>query len=122
MFRVMDSTNAYSLTEVSKSIVLDIIRAAHYSVPANQLQSLSEDPDVTFIAPDRAVKAYGECGLHRQSRLRLETAGADLATSVFGLNGSGVGIALIDSGTNNSNDLKKCSKSEPGRVSDQPGF
>jgi len=85
---------------------LDIIRAAHYSVPANQLQSLSEDPDVTFIAPDRAVKATANAVYTGSPDYGWRTAGADLATSVFGLNGSGVGIALIDSGTNNSNDLK----------------
>jgi len=79
---------------------LDIIRAAHYSVPANQLQSLSEDPDVTFIAPDRAVKATANAVYTGSPDYGWRTAGADLATSVFGLNGSGVGIALIDSGTN----------------------
>ena len=31
--------------------------------------------------------------------------GADLATSVYGLNGTGVGIALLDSGINNNQDL-----------------
>jgi serine protease AprX len=32
--------------------------------------------------------------------------GADLATSVFGVDGTGIGIAMIDSGINDSDDLK----------------
>ena len=35
-----------------------------------------------------------------------EAVGANLATSVFGLDGSGIGIAIIDSGANNDQDVK----------------
>ena len=85
---------------------LDIIRAAHYAVPANQLKALSDEAAVEFIAPDRPVKATANSVYTGSPDYGWKTVGADLATSVFGLDGSGIGIALIDSGTNNSNDLK----------------
>jgi serine protease AprX len=89
---------------------LDIIRAAHYSVPANQLQELSEDPLVEFIAPDRAVRATANSVYTGSPDYGWRTVGADLATSVFGLDGTGIGIALIDSGANQGNDLKNAQK------------
>ena len=85
---------------------LDIIRAAHYSLPANQLEALSNDPDVEFIAPDRAVKATGNSAYTGPPDYGWEAVGANLATSVFGLDGTGIGIALIDSGANNDQDVK----------------
>src|SRR5947207_2615779 len=36
---------------------LDVIRAAHYSISAKELESLSQDPDVEFVSPDHPV--YG---------------------------------------------------------------
>ena len=85
---------------------LDLIRAAHYSVPADQLQALSGDADVEFIAPDRPVNATANSAYTGSPDYGWRTVGADLAGNVFALDGTGVGIALIDSGTNNSNDLK----------------
>src|SRR3954468_1209062 len=32
-----------------------IIKAAHYEIPAAQLDSLTDDPDVLFVTPDRPV-------------------------------------------------------------------
>ena len=85
---------------------LDIIRAAHYSLPADQLQALSDDPGVEFIAPDRAVKATGNSAYMGPPDYGWEAVGANLATSVFGLDGTGIGIALMDSGANNDEDVK----------------
>jgi hypothetical protein len=88
---------------------LDIIRAAHCAVPANHLEALSAEPDVEFIAPDRKVKATGNAsGANEYTGspdYGWETVGANLATSVSGLNGTGIGIALLDSGTNANSDL-----------------
>jgi len=85
---------------------LDIIRAAHYSVPARQIEALSKDPDVEFISPDRAVFSTATPVYTGNPDYGWRTAGADLATSVFGVDGTGVGIAMIDSGINDSDDLK----------------
>ena len=85
---------------------LDIIRSAHYSLPATKLQSLSDDPDVEFIAPDRTVRATGNSAYIGHPDYGWEAVGANLATNVFGLDGTGIGIAVIDSGANNDEDVK----------------
>ncbi|MBV9770509.1 MAG: S8 family peptidase, partial [Bryobacterales bacterium] len=116
---------------------LDIIKAAHYSVPASELEAISNDPDVEFIAPDRTVHAAGAptppappapptpptpapapapptpAGPAGPAATIFtgnpdygwRTVGADLATTVDGLSGIGVGVALLDSGTNNGPDF-----------------
>src|SRR3989442_15646258 len=34
---------------------LDFIKGAHYSVPVESLDALADDPDVTYISPDRRL-------------------------------------------------------------------
>ena len=36
---------------------LGFIKGSHYSIPAGKLEDLAEDPEVTYISPDRPVKA-----------------------------------------------------------------
>ncbi len=68
---------------------LDLIRAAHYSVPVESLDALADDPDVAYISPNRPVRGALD---------HVFTAvNADLANA-SGWNGTGVGIAVIDSG------------------------
>jgi serine protease AprX len=72
------------------------LTSASYSVPSSELSSLATDPDVVFITPDRPVHA------------KLDySAAAVNASSAWnsGLNGAGIGIALIDSGLNSNADL-----------------
>ena len=91
---------------------LEVIRAAHYSIPGKQLEALSEDPDVEFIWPDRKVFAtwnrwgIGDTAIYTGNPdYGWRTVGADVATSSFGVNGTGEGIAVIDSGVNTYDDL-----------------
>ena len=68
---------------------MDFIRSAHYSVPASELQSLADDPEVEFVSPDRPLKGM----------LDLTTAAVNAgAAANYGLDGTGIGIAIIDSG------------------------
>src|SRR5579871_1385539 len=83
---------------------LEIIHAAHYSVAAKQLEALSRDPDVEFVSPDHPV--FSTAVYTGKPDYGWRTVGADLATSVFGADGSGIGIAMIDSGVNDKDDLK----------------
>ena len=89
---------------------LEIIRAAHYSIPAGQLEALSNDPDVESISPDHQVfatwKPVFTVMYTGSPDYGYKTIGADLAESVFGVDGTGVGIAMIDSGILDSDDLK----------------
>src|SRR4029077_11617108 len=75
---------------------LDFIKGAHYSVPAEALDALADDPDVAYISPDRAVKGTLD---HVVSAVNGDLAYAS------GWNGTGVGIAVIDSGVSSVNDL-----------------
>ncbi len=75
--------------------VLHLLNAVLYTVPVSSLNSLAANPNVVYISPDRPVAA------------RLDNTAAAVNAHVAwsaGLNGSGIGVAVIDSGiTANSN-------------------
>jgi len=78
------------------------IHAAHYTVPVSSLSELENDPDVVFVHPDRAVKATGT------ATPDYGWVGVDGLSSPYlsvGWDGSGIGVAVIDSGINGSGDL-----------------
>jgi serine protease AprX len=75
---------------------LDLIKGAHYSVPTAALDALADDPDIAYISPNRPLKGSLD---HVVSAVN-----ADLAYS-NGWDGTGVGIAVIDSGVTSVNDL-----------------
>ncbi len=72
------------------------IPAGAYSVPAQNLHDLANDPDVVYIAPDRPVKGMLDY-----------SAAAVNAPAVWsqGYTGAGITVAVIDSGLNSSPDL-----------------
>ena len=75
---------------------LHAVRGGAFSLRLNDLQALANDPNVAYITPDRPVKIaydYAE-----------QTVGADDAQR-YGLDGSGVTVAVIDSGINDNPDL-----------------
>ncbi len=77
---------------------LGAIHGAHYSVPVNALDHIANDPDVVGIHPDRTLNALND--------VTVATTGANLASG-FGLDGAGIGVAVIDSGiVNDHPDLK----------------
>jgi len=72
------------------------VRAALYRVPARTLTKLAENPNVTFISPDRPVKGM----------LDLTATAVNAAAAYqLGLDGTGIGVAIIDSGITEVNDL-----------------
>src|ERR1051325_4410838 len=76
---------------------LGVIRSAAYTIPAAALDTLAENPSVVYIAPDRPVKAT------------MDYAGASLGAQIarqYGWNGTGIGVAVIDSGITAVEDLK----------------
>ena len=72
------------------------VKVGGYTVPASALAQLANNPQVTHISPDRAVGA----------KLDM-TAAAVNATAAWAdnLDGSGIGVAIIDSGITEVNDL-----------------
>jgi serine protease AprX len=68
---------------------LELLNGAAYSVTASGLQSLADDPDVDYVAPDRPVQGtldYAEPAINASIALK------------YGFNGNGVTVAVIDSG------------------------
>src|SRR6266481_4242431 len=81
---------------------LDFIKGAHYSVPVESLDALADDPDVTYISPDRRLSGA------------LDNAVATVNggyAQTLGLNGAGIGVAVVDSGISDIPDLHNASGS-----------
>jgi serine protease AprX len=81
--------------------------AAAYAVPTEVVSSLAADPAVAYISPDRAVQGsldYSE-----------ETINATIALQA-GINGKGIGVAILDSGITTVDDLNGTGKKAASRV------
>ncbi len=79
---------------------MDFIKGAHYSVPVDALDDLADDPDVAYISLDRPVRGA------------LDTSVAAVNggyAQALGLNGAGIGVAVIDSGISDIPDLHNAS-------------
>src|SRR5438445_42069 len=72
------------------------IKGGAYKLSGAGIQSLADDPDVAYITPDRPVSAKLD-----------NTAGAVNASAGWsvGLDGSGIGVAVIDSGISPNDNL-----------------
>src|SRR6266581_2228196 len=81
---------------------LDFIKGAHYTVPVEALDALADDPDVVYISPDRPV--------HGALDNTVATVNGGYAQTL-GLNGLGVGVAVVDSGISDIPDLHNASGS-----------
>jgi serine protease AprX len=75
---------------------LSIVKGAHYSIPVTALEALANDPDVAFISPNRPVNG----ALDHVVR----AVNADIALAQ-GWDGTGVSIAVVDSGVGLHDDL-----------------
>src|SRR5260370_1319062 len=84
-----------------------VINGAHYTVPANRVAELSEDPEVAYISPDRP--------LHGMLDYANPTVNANIARQ-YGWDGTGIGIALIDSGLQGRPDLNPTITGKPARI------
>ena len=80
---------------------LDVIKGAHYSVPVESLPALADDPDVAYISPNRPLSGTSTSTLD----FTRETVNAQVAWQQWGLDGTGVGVAVIDSGVTAVGDL-----------------
>src|SRR6266487_2424859 len=80
---------------------LDAIKGAHYSVPVESLQNLADDPDVAYISPNRPLSGTSTSTLDYTP----ESVNAQVAWQQWGLDGTGVGVAVIDSGVTAVGDL-----------------
>jgi serine protease AprX len=79
----------------------DSIKAAHYSVPTGSLEDLENDPDVAYISPNRPLSGTSSSTLDYAP----ESVNAPMARQQWGLDGTGIGVAVIDSGVTAVGDL-----------------
>src|SRR4051812_40752415 len=75
---------------------LPIVEAVAVEVPNARIEAIAANPDVEHISVDRAVVG----SMDRTNA----TVGADVVRQQLGFDGSGVGIAVIDSGVNAAHD------------------
>jgi serine protease AprX len=77
---------------------LHVISAAAFRLPASAIAQLEKDPDVLYVTPDRGVKMSGNEDFH-------PAVLADVAAQQYGFDGTGVGVAVIDSGVADHKDF-----------------
>jgi serine protease AprX len=83
--------------------IFNHIQAVHASLPLREVEALESDPSVLYISPDRKVTTQ----YNNSSSLPDMVASTVNATSAWrwGLDGSGIGVAIIDSGVTQKDDL-----------------
>ncbi|MGC2696408.1 MAG: S8 family peptidase [Candidatus Angelobacter sp.] len=82
---------------------LERINAAAYRIPVKLLKFLENHPDVAYVSPDRPNKVASDDD--------IPAVMGDVARQQYALDGTGVGVAIIDSGVFNHDDLQKASGS-----------
>ncbi len=75
---------------------LQLVRGAVFNLSLSAIQALAKDPEVTYISPNRVVGV--------SSDYYEQTVGGDIAQS-YGWDGTGIGVAVIDSGISDHPDL-----------------
>ena len=75
---------------------LETVNGGAYRLPADQLQFLADDPDVEYISPDRPVQATAFSGTPDYGWMTVIDATSISATLPY--DGTGIGVAVIDSG------------------------
>src|SRR5947209_2708792 len=77
---------------------LHLINGNLYSVPKKALQHLANNPNILYITPDRKSQQFSDYA--------LQSLNVNLVQNNLGFDGSGVGVAVIDSGIYAHPDLK----------------
>src|SRR4051812_19793332 len=85
---------------------LGLVRGGVYTMQASDISSLASDPDVAYVSPDRPVVPTGSVAGNWVNDYHTDSINAPAAWEA-GLSGSGVGVAIIDSGISPDVDLSK---------------
>src|SRR5579871_3036062 len=75
------------------------INGAAYRIPVRMLAWLEMHPDVAYVSPDRPNKVASDDD--------IPAVEGDVARQQYGVDGTGIGVAIIDSGVFNHDDLQK---------------
>ena len=82
---------------------LHTIKAAAFRLPVSALDQIEKDPDVLYVTPDRPVS------LKNDYETFTSAVEADVAASQYGFDGTGIGVAVIDSGVADHKDFHNAS-------------
>ena len=105
-FRQMPTDSSIKTMQLGGAAIkskLHTIRAVTMRVPASMLARLANDPNVAYITPDRPVS------LTATNEDYTTAVEADVAAAQFAQDGTGVGVAIIDSGVADHGDLHDAS-------------
>ncbi len=83
---------------------LGLLNGEVYSVAPKALADLANEPDVAYISPDRTVTGLSNQWSQLAPDFKLQAVRADMA-QLNGFTGAGIGVAIIDSGITNKQDL-----------------
>src|SRR5262249_10957997 len=86
---------------------LERINGAAYRIPVKLLAWLQKHPDVAYVTPDRVNQRAS--GSEQNSNDDIAAVLGDYARQQFAVDGTGVGVAVIDSGVFNHDDLQTSS-------------
>ncbi len=76
------------------------IKAAAFNLPVSALAKLEQDSDVAYVSPDRKVTLKDN-----SYEVFASAVEADVAAQQYALDGTGIGVAVIDSGVADHVDL-----------------
>jgi serine protease AprX len=105
-FKVTPRTQHYqsmSARGATLKTKLHSINAAAFKLPVSALADVEKDPDVLYVSPDRPVS------LNATYESVASAVEADVAAQQFGLDGTGIGVAVIDSGVADHKDFHNAS-------------
>ena len=77
---------------------LGLIRGAHYSIPADQLNELATDPDVEHISVDHELRSTGTALPSLPDYGWMTALGVSSSKATLPYDGTGLGVAVIDNG------------------------
>ncbi len=77
---------------------LNLIRGAHYSLPVSRLGELANDPEVEHISLDHALHATGATLPSTPDYGWMTVLGVSSPIATLPWDGTGIGVAVIDSG------------------------
>src|ERR1041384_7554013 len=82
-------------------------------IPLSRIRDLEYDDDIAYVSPDRPVVSHG----HLENTIAAAQEDARSENTGFtSLNGTGVGIAVLDSGVDDTHNLIKASTGRPAIV------
>ena len=82
-------------------------------LPLSRIAELQNDDDIAYISPDRPVASFGHV---ETSITASQDDGRSEVEGFSSLNGTGVGIAVLDSGIDDTHNLIKASAGRPAVV------